>query len=249
MVKRIITAIVLVLLWGNSIYANDEVYIKDCTIVHRNINYYENKVNENPNDVCAHYNLSIEYGKKNKIQNKLDSLYYILLLNPKDEDVYIIRAFTYWFYGNQTEFYREFARAIKYIPDSAIAHKEVSIYYENILDYENALKHINIAIELTEKPDKYLYSQRGDIYKDMEKYEEAAEDFSKVLELDPADDYTYFNRSDCYRKLGKIIEAENDRTTYEKLTENCKYKRNIFKEIRSYCYDIKMRLFYTKILV
>lgn len=244
--KKLVIVFVLGLFFVSNTFAADEVYIKNCEIVHKSIKYYERLVTENPEDVCSYYNLAREYHKKGKPQQYLDNLYIILEINPKDKDVYSLRAHTFWLYKNPEKFYGEYARAIQNIPDYVIGHSHVANAYENILDYDNALKHINIAIELTKESDDHLFFRRGMMYRDMGRYEDAIIDFSKSIELKPENSTYYYFRGNCYEKTGKTSEAEADKEMSKKLNN---YKSNIFNKIGLKFFIIKDRLFYTQMLL
>ena len=206
------------------------------------------KDNEN---VCTYYYLAKEYYRKHKIQKFLDSIDTIKYINPKDEDVYIFKAHIYAIYNNNEKFYREFAELLKEIPDSVEANLHVAQGYEEILlDYDKALKYINIAINLKrDKPDGYYYYVRGSIYYDMGKYENAIKDYTKSIELNPDNESAYYFRSCCYEKIGKAKEAEADKKMHETLFKNQIEKRSIAKRISLIFYPIRRQLFYTKVLL
>lgn len=79
-------------------------------------------------------------------------------------------------------------------------------------EYDEAIKSFNTALE--KSPDSwYVYLNRGEFYLEIERYEEAAADLTKVLELYPEihDSYNiYAQRGDCYRHLMRYISATAD---------------------------------------
>ena len=79
-------------------------------------------------------------------------------------------------------------------------------------EYDKAIVSFNTALE--ESPDSwYVYLHRGEFFLKIERYEEAAADLTKVIELYPDiyDSYNiYAERGDCYRKLLRYDAAIDD---------------------------------------
>lgn len=251
MIKKLVALMIAGVCFANCSYALEEVYVKDCKVEHKSIKYYKKKVEENVLDVCSYYNLSKKYFRKNKPQEALDNLYNITLINPKDEEVYGYRAMIYYLYGNNGNYYREYAQAVKNIPDFVTGHERLSYAYQNILfDYENSLKHINIAIKQTKEPYSYHYYRRGSIYEDMGKYDEAIKDYTRAIELNVLDDIAFSSRSRCYEKIGKTEEAAFDKAMEKKIQKYNKEndKKTVFNKIDSKLFSIKSKLIYNQIL-
>ncbi len=55
-----------------------------------------------------------------------------------------------------------------------------------------------------------VYYNRGKSYKRLLKWDEAADDFSMVIGLNPNDADSYYERSGCFNMLGMAEEAERD---------------------------------------
>jgi tetratricopeptide (TPR) repeat protein len=79
-------------------------------------------------------------------------------------------------------------------------------------EYDEAIKSFNAALE--DSPDSwYVYRHRGEFYLKIERYEEAASDLGRVIELYPEiyDGYrVYTERGDAYRMLGRPYDAIAD---------------------------------------
>lgn len=251
MIKHLFFIMLLFIFLSSNCYADGiTTSIADCnSFEHKGIKYYKNLIDKDTDNVCTYYYLAKEYYRKHKIQDFLNTLDTITYINPKDKYVYIFRAYIYDIYNNNDKFFREHARAIKEIPDFEQGHYHVAYAYQTLLfDYENALKHINIAIQLSNGKDAHYYYIRGNIYNDMEKYEEAIKDYTRSIELKPNNELSYYFRSDCYEKIGKTKEAEADKQIYQALQNNNKEKRTLAEEISIKFYPLRQKLFYTKTL-
>ena len=87
--------------------------------------------------------------------------------------------------------------------------------YQDLNDYDNAIKSYNKAIKLqTDVP--YFYNNRGGVYDKLKKYEEALSDYNKAIKLNPDYEIVYYNRGNIYVKLGRYEEALSD---YNKVIE------------------------------
>lgn len=78
------------------------------------------------------------------------------------------------------------------------------------------IKYSNKAIELNPKY-AYAYFTRGVRKAQLEKYQEAKEDFDKAIELNITEKAVYKKRAEIHEKLGMEELAQKDREMYEKL--------------------------------
>jgi tetratricopeptide (TPR) repeat protein len=89
-------------------------------------------------------------------------------------------------------------------------------------EYEEAIVSFNTALE--KSPNSwYVYLNRGEFFLKIERYEEAAADLTRVVELYPKLNYIYkiyTERGDAYRMLGRHYDAIADYTTALSLRPN-----------------------------
>lgn len=230
--KKILIIITLCLILFQAVYA-DEIYSKDCNIENKSIKYYKNIIEKNPQDICAYYNLSIKYANKNKINDELFYLIVITSINPKDINAYEMRALIYDIHNDKESYYKEYAHLVKEVPNYAKGHKILAEAYENIIDYENTLKHINIAIELTKEPDEDLLYKKASIYENMGKFEEAIVEYKKVSKINPINHFSHYQTGNCLMRLGKYNEAIEEYSKSIKINPNDSFAYNK----RSKCYE------------
>ena len=88
-------------------------------------------------------------------------------------------------------------------------------------DYNNGLLYFSKAISLSSNNAIY-YTNRGETYLYLKKYDAAISDFSKAISLGEESWYTYYNRGLAYHKINKVSLAIDD---YSKVIElNPKYQ-------------------------
>ncbi|HEC56454.1 MAG TPA: tetratricopeptide repeat protein [Candidatus Syntrophoarchaeum butanivorans] len=75
-------------------------------------------------------------------------------------------------------------------------------------NFENSIKAYSTSLGLNEHAKAYY--NRGLVYAEQEKYDEAIKDFDKAIELNPDDAEAYHNRGIAYTKLGEYDEAIKD---------------------------------------
>ena len=72
-----------------------------------------------------------------------------------------------------------------------------------------AISDLNEAIRLN--PNYfYSYYDRGNVYRDMQLYQQAISDYNVAINLDPNYPYAYHYCVLCYQKQGNIIQAKAD---------------------------------------
>lgn len=84
-----------------------------------------------------------------------------------------------------------------------------AVSYHEKLEYNNALEHINKAIEMDPSSYNY-YNERGVIQYKMGKFVEAIHDYTYAIILNPNDPSYYGNRGACYYALSGYEKALSD---------------------------------------
>jgi tetratricopeptide (TPR) repeat protein len=141
-----------------------------------------------------------------------------------------------------------YSKAIGRFPERPGLYEARSYVLSEMDSLENALKCINKAIELGGKDLSDYYGERALVYKDMELYEEAMEDFEKSIKLNPKNGETYFDRAEMNEDLENFVEAIAD---YSRIIEidpengEAYYKRALAKRMSGdrKGYDADMALY------
>jgi tetratricopeptide (TPR) repeat protein len=82
--------------------------------------------------------------------------------------------------------------------------------------YIAALKDYNRALEVGSSEDFITYNNRGSLYADLGRYEDALTDFENAIDIAPDYAGSYYNRGKMYLHLDRTNEAERD---FEKALE------------------------------
>jgi tetratricopeptide (TPR) repeat protein len=99
--------------------------------------------------------------------------------------------------------------AIKLQPDDETFYYNRGVAYDNMGQYQSAIKNYNQAIHL--KPDyAEAFYNRGIIYNEIGQYKSAVKDFNEAISLQPNDVEAYNGRGCAYDKLGQYQRAIED---------------------------------------
>ena len=96
--------------------------------------------------------------------------------------------------------------AVKIQPENAEIYYNRGVAYDNLGQYQPAIKDYNQAIHL--KPDyAEAYYNMGTIYSEIGQYQLAIEDFNQAIRLKPNDAEAYHNRGFAYDRLNQSLHA------------------------------------------
>ncbi len=113
-----------------------------------------------------------------------------------------------------------FSNVIKNYPRSAVAYQNRGHYYRKLSDkvkdpaekarlLQKAMEDYNRGLEVNPN-NAVLYSNRGKIWFERNKFDKAVEDYNRSLELRPDDPQTIINRGAALGMIGKLDEALAD---------------------------------------
>ena len=230
MIKKFVLCAAVGLFLSNCVFAGD------CEISRDSVRFYKQLSDQNSSDVCILYNLANEYYIRNKFQKALNVYNDIIEINPKEEKAYKKRARIYAQFNDNDHANREYARLLKNIPDSISGNYHMADIYNNISDYENALKYINKSIALSDKRDSatiWLFNKRADILKNMGRYEDAIKDYTVYATSDDSMSHSaYWNIMECYEAMGDKEKAKEAERKWQSGLYRNKYKRPLVRKLK-----------------
>lgn len=103
----------------------------------------------------------------------------------------------------------------------------LSLAYEMIRDYENAMKSISNAISINPKESKYYYT-RGRLYSSAGKMKEALYNLSKAIELNSKNSYAYYEMYYLYKNTPELEKSVENFSTFLKTAPESLFKRTVF---------------------
>lgn len=104
----------------------------------------------------------------------------------------------------------------------------LSLAYEMIKDYENAIRNISNAIKINPKESKYYYT-RGRLYSSAGKMKEALADLSKAIELNPKNSYAYYEIYYLYKNTPELEKSIENFSAFIKIAPESLFKNKVSK--------------------
>ena len=124
------------------------------------------------------------YINKGEYQKGVDAYNKVIKIYALDGPSYYNRGTAYLGLEKYNEAIQDFLNSIKYDNEKGnqYAYNNISIAYDNIGDYKNALKYINLAIDAYPKNGLY-FQNRGAYNIKLENFKEAEKDYKKAKEV------------------------------------------------------------------
>lgn len=176
------------------------------------INLLEKAVALDPKFALAHAALGEACWRKYEnthdsswVRRSITSCDYALVLDPGQARVYVSLAITYFGTGRIDEAIEELNRALALQPGSDDAYNWLGRCYEEKRDRPRALAAYQQAIALRPAAEHYL--QLGACYLTFANYEDAIEQFRKVISIQPDNYSGYNNLGSIYYLLGQYEDA------------------------------------------
>ncbi|CAG8570273.1 6130_t:CDS:2 [Gigaspora margarita] len=120
------------------------------------------------------------------------------------------RGHIYRSLGREEDALNDFEKILQFNPRSFIAHKNIGEILYSMGEYEDALVHMNISLQLHSSNNEIsLIKYRAEIYQKLEYYEEAITDYNLIITLKPDDLDTIKSRA--LLDLDRAIENIRDK--------------------------------------
>jgi len=181
-------------------------------------------------DAEGYYKSGREKERQDKYLQAVEDFTHAIESDPDFADAYSMRA---WCFGHLKERQKQLQdrdAVVRLRPHDDVAYVHRAMCHEILCNYEEALRDYTRAIELA--PEKAIdrYRMRGELFRELGKYQEAIDDFTRIsayslrghifCELgkyqEAIDDFTrasaYLSRGQVHYHLGHLEEAINDYT-------------------------------------
>ena len=143
-----------------------------------------------------------------KFEQAIQAYSKAITLNSKQADLYAARGAAYFSIGSYELAKQDFIEALRYNPYQLEAYHALATTLSIQGDYQEALALVNqVLIPTSQNPE--IFFTRGGIYFMLQKYEQAVQDYSFVLQKRPAAD-VYKARAAAYLELKEPQKAQAD---------------------------------------
>ncbi len=173
------------------------------------------KQNDPDNVYLAWYGKGLALFELREHQPAMEALQQAINTLPKREDLKNFhssilqkQSVVYRYLENYEQALTVINQAISLVPNNPNSYNEKLAVLYQLKRYDEGLAAINQTINLAPRAAWYL--NRGNLYKNLQKYELALSDYNKAIEINPNYAYAYLNRGILYRDLQKYELALSD---------------------------------------
>lgn len=197
---------------------------------HMKQNHYEQAIaefsriiNEDAEWYPAYYNRSVSYANTHQYKEALDDLNYILTNFPDHANSYFNRGVIYENLGLYANAIKDYSETIKLRPDFILAYHYRGIARFRMNDLDGALEDYTKALDMGKNMEmdvvkakefglnsSALYFNRGVVFQKKGYHQNAIEDYTQVLIIDPSSAKAYYNRGIAKMALSQADEALKD---------------------------------------
>lgn len=211
---------------------NNSLIISNLATVQR----YQGKYNEaiknysfaihiTPNSTTLIKNRASLYLDLDSLEKAKEDYERLLLIDENDEESHYYHGILSIRLGNMDEAKKNFDYILYFNPASGLGREGMALWHKERGDNYEAIKYYTELINF--KPTAIHYSNRAECYLAQKKYNSAAEDIKKALNLTPDDGYLYVLRA----KLSKARFQYNDMEQDIQLAEKYGYDRKLAEAI------------------
>ncbi len=132
--------------------------------------------------------------------------------NPNYASAYLIRATVLIRLDQYPEALKDLDTAFKLDPNlkDAYAHKNRSLCLIEAGNLPHALSEMKIAVAQNQHPDGHMYKLLGEIYYQLNRFDDARRSYTRAIELIPKDYWNYKERGDIFCELKNYQRAVDD---------------------------------------
>jgi len=140
--------------------------------------YYEKVLMKKPDDITIMQNISLGYFILRDIKKARVTFDNAIAKNPKDPDLHFYYGATLHRAGFKEDALEKFKSVIDYSPDKIASYANLSTFYMNVDEWEQASEYLEELVKL-DPGNANAWYHLGNCYKNMELMEKAADAYSQ----------------------------------------------------------------------
>ncbi|HET6722736.1 MAG TPA: tetratricopeptide repeat protein [Chitinophagaceae bacterium] len=156
----------------------------------------------------AHFTLGKNLMDTRDVNAALASLNKAIELDPRMSDAYFIRGNLYYGQGNYQAALSDYRKAVEINPKYAEALYNLGVCYNTLGNFTEGMNALTSAINI--RPNEYMYQSRATAFFNLNRYQDAINDYTKALAINPQLGETLFNRGVSYYRIQEQAKACDD---------------------------------------
>jgi protein O-mannosyl-transferase len=217
------------LTWRQGLIYHDELALWDDTLA------------RNPACWMAYHNRGTIYFKLHDYKKALPDFCKAIEIKPDHVAAHTSRGAIYMERGDLELAAQDFQQAVQLPGDQWLSHLGLGTFLKKQGRLDAALTEMNLAEQLTRHepraPRAKIYKERGAVLHDMGRYAEAIADFTRAIELDPAEPGVSVNRAASYEKQAQSQQGALRASSLQAALSDCQQalQRNANDEAAYLC--------------
>jgi tetratricopeptide (TPR) repeat protein len=169
------------------------------------INLFTDLVKKYPNQAHAHFILAKNLIDVPDLNAALGSMNRSIELDPKMSESYFYRGNIYYGQENYAAALNDYLKAVELNPKYSEAYYNIGVTYNTTKKYQESIEPLTKAISLV--PNEYMYQTRASSFFNLRRLQEAVDDYSKAIAINPKAGQAYFNRGATYLNMQQKTSA------------------------------------------
>jgi hypothetical protein len=169
------------------------------------INLFTDLVKKYPNQAHAHFILAKNLIDVPDMNAALTSINRAIELDPKMPESYFYRGNIYYNQGNYAAALTDYLKATALNPNYSEAYYNIGVTYNTTNRFQESIEPLTRAINIT--PNEYMYQTRASSFFNLRRLQEAADDYTKAIAINPKIGQAYFNRGATYLNMQQTANA------------------------------------------
>ena len=169
------------------------------------INLFTDLVKKYPNQAHAHFILAKNLIDIPDLNAALASISRSIELDPKMSESYFYRGNIYYGQGNYADALKDYLKAVELNPNYSEAYYNIGVTYNTTNKFQESIEPLTKAINIT--PNEYMYQTRASSFFNLHRLQEAADDYTKAIAINPKLGQAYFNRGATYLNMQQTSNA------------------------------------------
>ena len=163
------------------------------------INLFTDLVKKYPNQPHAHFVLAKNLIDVPDLNAALESMNRSIGLDPKMSESYFYRGNIYYGQENYAAALNDYLKAVELNPKYSEAYYNIGVTYNTTNKFQESIEPLTKAINMT--PNEYMYQTRASSFFNLRRLQEALDDYSKAIAINPKAGQAYFNRGATYLNM------------------------------------------------
>jgi len=163
------------------------------------INLFTDLVKKYPNQAHAHFILAKNLMDIPDLNGALISMNRSIELDPKMPESYFYRGNIYYGQQNYAAALSDYLKAVELNPKYSEAYYNIGVTYNTTNKFQESIEPLTKAINIM--PNEYMYQTRASSFFNLRRLQEAVDDYTNAIAINPKVGQAYFNRGATYLSM------------------------------------------------